>query len=826
MSVSINTRPSTVSELTSVHDRSRRSRRLAAIAAIAGLGTIPALSSIISGGDLSPLPDGASSAALDADGSRVVGMRTPGTDRSDASARTDAADSTQSWWPGEVMVELANGVDAAALAEDHGAELVRVAHYAPLAVLRIGPGDALLDLQDALAHDDRVRGHAGHGRVQGAGKGGGKGAGKGGGKPKGGGSGGDSSGSGPTDLTGYQLQHQGLSVPSDASLDVSSVVVAVLDTGVAYEDDGVYAAAPSLASNPIVAPFDAVDGDTHANDAHQHGTHIASIIGSTGVVLGIAPGVALMPVRVLDQDNVGSEIDLIDGILHAVDHGADILNMSLAFGPGYIPSPALIDALQQARDAGVLPIAAGGNAAMTGLAFPAASPLVVAVTPTYLYKQSKKGLYWQPSPYRNASTSADLVLPGGLLGGDEDRNGVVDGILAETFTPGAPDDFGYWMMAGSSQAAAVASGAAAWLVAAGVSAECIAPAIAESGGTAYVNAIATGSQRTAGAPNLDSAITRGLTCTAQGGPTEDMYAVLAPFLTVEDDQVVPTVRVDLYSADGAPISVSSLTVHADLNTAAGAEMAWCYDQTGAGSCVLQGAPIARYAADGSEAPVAFTVQIGGVRIGNKLSRPALALYGSPALDAAVAALDADPNRDGYVLGFYNDAGTEPGVGDVVEGYAVFNSGTGISTSPFGFYATLSAWSSIASMGEQSLELGVEVDDPTGTTTTLDVRDVSFEGSGISTSPFGFLPSWTGLTADFSGSGISTSPFGLWSPKFGGGTIMGASTVGPAVAQRLSDGGWVSDIGPAGTALTASGAFGDLTCATGDTAGSGAEAFSE
>ena len=627
-----------------------------------------------------------------------------------------------------------------------------------------------------------------------------------------------------TDLTAYQLQHRGLTYPSDPGLDISGVVVAVLDTGIAYEDHEGFVAAPSLAANPIVAPFDAVDGDTHANDAHQHGTHIASVIGSTGVVQGVAPGVTLMPIRVLDADNVGTELDLIDGILHAIDHGADIMNMSLAFGPGYVPSEALIDALQQARYAGVLPIAAGGNQAMTGLAFPAASPLVVSVTPTYRYKQSTKGVYWEPSPYRNASTGADLVLPGGWLDGDADRDGTPDGILAETFSPGAPGDFGYWMMAGSSQAAAVGSGAAAWLIAAGVSTDCVTAAIAESGGSSYVNAIATGIQRSYGAPDLDAAIALGLACTAEGGPSGDLYAVLSPHLVVDGDTLVPTVRVDLFDREGEPLNVSSFTVHADVATASGTEMLYCYDQTGAGTCTMQGAPVARYAADGSEAPVAYTVSIGGVRVGSRLSRPALALYGSPALEAAVAALDADPARAGYVLGFYNDAGSEPGVGEVVEGYAVFDSGTGISTSPFGFYASRPAWEGVGALTDDTLSLSGAVADPDGSTDSLDIRDLSFEGSGISTSPFGFLPSWTGLTADIGGAGISTSPFGLWSPRFDGSAVLGGASLGPALSARLSDGGWTADIGPAGTALTASGAFGDLTGATGTAVGMGAEPF--
>jgi len=98
--------------------------------------------------------------------------------------------------------------------------------------------------------------------------------------------------------------------------DDSEWAVAALDTGVADEDtsDDADTGAPAgtLAASAIVAPMDLVGGDTHTNDDHQHGTHIASIIGSQddgafeGQVVGKAPGVWLMPVTVLDEDNAAT----------------------------------------------------------------------------------------------------------------------------------------------------------------------------------------------------------------------------------------------------------------------------------------------------------------------------------------------------------------------------------------------------------------------------------------------------------------------------------------------------------------------------------------
>ena len=56
------------------------------------------------------------------------------------------------------------------------------------------------------------------------------------------------------------------------------VVVAVLDTGIAYEDFGPYRKAPDFAGTVFVPGFDFVNDDAHANDDEYHGTHVASTI--------------------------------------------------------------------------------------------------------------------------------------------------------------------------------------------------------------------------------------------------------------------------------------------------------------------------------------------------------------------------------------------------------------------------------------------------------------------------------------------------------------------------------------------------------------------
>ena len=176
---------------------------------------------------------------------------------------------------------------------------------------------------------------------------------------------------------------------ADGNADFGGWVVAVIDTGVAYENhtdaSGTYVAEPSFAETTFLSGYDFVNGDSHANDDNGHGTHIASLITSTGAIEGVAPRAWIMPLKVLDAGAGGTEIDLINAIYHAVDNGAHVINMSLAYLPAYTPSPALTDALKYADTNDVTMVGAAGNSGIDGVAWPAASPLVITVGATHLH---------------------------------------------------------------------------------------------------------------------------------------------------------------------------------------------------------------------------------------------------------------------------------------------------------------------------------------------------------------------------------------------------------------------------------------------------------
>jgi serine protease len=162
----------------------------------------------------------------------------------------------------------------------------------------------------------------------------------------------------------------------------SSVIVAVLDTGLAFENrvfaftanaftrDGVaypalgqinvpFAVADDIVTaDRIVAPHDFIWDDIDPVDMDGHGTHVTGTIGeltnnNTGAA-GVAFNVKLMPVKVISSDwddifnspNVGTDDVVARGIRYAADNGANIINMS--FGRQGPPAPVIDAAMRYA----------------------------------------------------------------------------------------------------------------------------------------------------------------------------------------------------------------------------------------------------------------------------------------------------------------------------------------------------------------------------------------------------------------------------------------------------------------------------------------------
>jgi serine protease len=189
-------------------------------------------------------------------------------------------------------------------------------------------------------------------------------------------------------------------------------VVAVIDSGIAFENYKSFKRAPDLApSRFTTARYDWVDDDRHPNDEESHGTHVTGTIAqqtnNRRGVTGLAYGVKIMPLRVLDAWGNGDGADIARAIRYAVKHRAKVINMSVEFDTSLRARdiPEVIAAMRYATRKRVTLVAASGNEGISTVAYPARYRDVIAVgASTY------NGCL---ADYSNAGSDLDLVAPGG-----------------------------------------------------------------------------------------------------------------------------------------------------------------------------------------------------------------------------------------------------------------------------------------------------------------------------------------------------------------------------------------------------------------------------
>jgi serine protease len=188
----------------------------------------------------------------------------------------------------------------------------------------------------------------------------------------------------------------------------TGITVAVVDTGV----DGTHADL----ENAILPGYDLVDaGGNGHTDPNGHGTHVAGIIAAaingTGTE-GLAPGVKILPVRVLGRDGYGDDAVIAQGILWAIRNGAQVVNLSLG---GTERDPMLADAIEKAVAAGVIVVAAAGNSGDSGdIMYPAAHPAVIAVGATSA--DDRAAIFSTRGDYVDVAAPGSMILstsPGG-----------------------------------------------------------------------------------------------------------------------------------------------------------------------------------------------------------------------------------------------------------------------------------------------------------------------------------------------------------------------------------------------------------------------------
>jgi type VII secretion-associated serine protease mycosin len=211
------------------------------------------------------------------------------------------------------------------------------------------------------------------------------------------------------------------------------VVVAVVDSGV----DGTV---PDLAGALLPGTgFGTASGTDGTRDNDGHGTAMATLIAGRGVdggALGVAPGARILPVSVGADGAKFSTAAVSEGVIWAVDQGADVVNLSLTSLATLTPD--LLRAINYALDHDAVVIAGTGNEGEEHIGAPANIKGVIAVSGTV----EGNG----PWPESNTGPEAVLAAP---------AQGIV------TAMPLTVQSTGYAGIDGTSAATALVSGAAA-----------------------------------------------------------------------------------------------------------------------------------------------------------------------------------------------------------------------------------------------------------------------------------------------------------------------------------------------------------------------------
>jgi len=176
----------------------------------------------------------------------------------------------------------------------------------------------------------------------------------------------------------------------------SGVTAYIIDTGIRFSHNDF--------GGRAVTGFDAVDGGS-ADDCNGHGTHVAGTVG--GSTYGVAKGVALVGVRVLNCSGSGTTSGVVAGIDWVTSNhttGAAVANMSLGGGA----STALDNAVKNSIADGVTYAVAAGNSNRDACRF---SPARVAEAITVGATTSSDSR----ASYSNSGSCLDIFAPGSSI---------------------------------------------------------------------------------------------------------------------------------------------------------------------------------------------------------------------------------------------------------------------------------------------------------------------------------------------------------------------------------------------------------------------------
>jgi len=273
------------------------------------------------------------------------------------------------------------------------------------------------------------------------------------------------------------------------ALDGTGIGVAVIDSGIADHPD-LY---DSNGNSRVVYSQSFVAGDATTPDQYGHGTHVAGLIGGTGIgsgnghgyaakYAGMAPNVNFINLRVLDQNGSGTDSQVIAAIEQAIalqsTYNIRVINMSLGrpVFESYTLDP-VDQAVEAAWKAGIVVVVAAGNSGRSGVAngfatigVPANDPAVITVGAT-MTEQTPTRVDDQIASYSSKGPTVldhivkpDLVAPGNRLVSLRVAGSTLDASYPQYEIAPSSGTAMYYELSGTSMATPVVSGAVALML--------------------------------------------------------------------------------------------------------------------------------------------------------------------------------------------------------------------------------------------------------------------------------------------------------------------------------------------------------------------------
>ncbi len=146
--------------------------------------------------------------------------------------------------------------------------------------------------------------------------------------------------------------------------------------------------------------YNFIDNNTDYDDDQYHGTEVSGVIAD-----GTSSNVKILPIKVMDSNGDGKMSNTAKGIYYALDHGADVINLSLSGDDKNHTYHSLDDAIAEAVSRNVVVVVAAGNQdGDASLRYPANKDNVITITS--INKRNNLGLL------ANYGSVIDFALPG------------------------------------------------------------------------------------------------------------------------------------------------------------------------------------------------------------------------------------------------------------------------------------------------------------------------------------------------------------------------------------------------------------------------------